>query len=123
LILSSDDDDDTAAANNSLLDPPDFYNETMRLELVAFLRREIKFPSFPALIAQIRADVQDSKTALQHHAPFVEWITTKKNTAFWTVTNSNPWIGTSGGDDAASWEFRDMRQYLLQNSSEQPPPS
>jgi riboflavin kinase len=121
LMLDNDD-----PSSSAVLDPPDFYNETMRLELVAFLRREIKFPSFPALIAQIRADVDDSKVALQRHAPFVDWMTTKKNDIFWTDNgnnDSNPWIGTSGGDDAASWEFQDMRQYLLQNENPPLPPS
>ena len=48
----------------SPLDPPDFYGEVMRLQLAGFIRPEMKFPSFPALIAQITTDVEDAKDAL-----------------------------------------------------------
>ena len=46
------------------LDPPDFYEQVMRLQLIGFIRPEMKFPSFPALIAQISTDAADAKAAL-----------------------------------------------------------
>ena len=42
----------------------DFYGETMRLQLHGFLRSEIKFPSFPALIKQISEDRDEAREAL-----------------------------------------------------------
>ena len=45
----------------------DFYEKTMRLELLAYLRPEQKFGSFPELIAQINADANDAKQALGAH--------------------------------------------------------
>ena len=113
LMFQDDDGGDDDGAG--VLDPPDFYNETMRLELVAFLRPEIKFPSFPALIAQITADVQDSKHALSQDEPFAtQWPVNNENSdSFYSMTtDENPWIGSSGGDGAASWEFVDMRACL-----------
>ncbi|KAL3904370.1 MAG: hypothetical protein SGARI_004950 [Bacillariaceae sp.] len=43
---------------------PDFYGTPLRLQLIGFLRDEQKFDSFPDLIAQIHADIQDAKDAL-----------------------------------------------------------
>ena len=80
----------------------DFYGETMRLQLHGFLRPEIKFPSFPALIAQIKADVQEAKMALDLKEPYgrlrEDPFLSKGTTA---------WVGSSGGDESASWEFQD----------------
>eukprot|EP00523_Entomoneis_sp_CCMP467_P018528 CAMPEP_0168824452 /NCGR_PEP_ID=MMETSP0726-20121227/11100_1 /TAXON_ID=265536 /ORGANISM="Amphiprora sp., Strain CCMP467" /LENGTH=525 /DNA_ID=CAMNT_0008877451 /DNA_START=5 /DNA_END=1580 /DNA_ORIENTATION=- len=45
----------------------DFYGKTMRLELLAYLRPEQKFASFPDLIAQINADATDAKWLLESH--------------------------------------------------------
>ena len=39
----------------------DFYGSTLRLCLVGFLRPEMKFASFDALIAQINADIQQTR--------------------------------------------------------------
>jgi hypothetical protein len=39
----------------------DFYGSTLRLCLVGFLRTEQKFNSFDALVAQINADIQQSR--------------------------------------------------------------
>jgi riboflavin kinase len=58
---------------------PDFYGETMKLQLHGFLRSEMKFPNFGALIQQIRADVVDAQYVLDHdpisillrHDPFL----------------------------------------------------
>lgn len=45
----------------------DFYGSSLRLCLIGFLREEMKFPSFDALISQINADIsltRDLTTAL-----------------------------------------------------------
>ena len=42
----------------------DFYGGTMTLVLVGSLRPEMKFPAFPALVAQIGQDVADAAAAL-----------------------------------------------------------
>jgi len=94
------------------LDPVDFYGETMRLQLHAFLRPEMKFPSFPALIAQITADARDSKAALET-APY-EWF---KRDSFLQQckhdkNDNNIWIGRCGGNDIASWEFEALETEL-----------
>ena len=90
---------------SSPLDPPDFYGEVMRLQLHGYLRPEIKFPSFPALIAQITADKEDSQQALDY-APY----STMKLDTF--LSSATPWIGKDGGDDSASWEFEDFSSAL-----------
>lgn len=94
------------------LDPVDFYGETMRLQLHAFLRPEMKFPSFPALIAQITADARDSKAALDtapyewfKRDPFLQQCKDDKN-------DNNIWIGQSGGNDTASWDFETLETAL-----------
>ena len=43
----------------------DFYGQRMQLCLCVFLRPEIKFDSFPALLAQIHADIEDSRFILR----------------------------------------------------------
>jgi riboflavin kinase len=79
---------------------PDFYGETMRLLLVGFLRPEKKFESFPALMAAIKNDVKNAKSALdlEHFASF------RQDPLF--GDKSDQWIGSSGGDERASWEFQ-----------------
>ena len=107
--------DGDESENPSPLDPPDFYGETMRLQLVGFLRSEIKFPSFPDLIAQIRKDVVDAAEALDEDLyqefsrdPFLQ-VRDKSASSSSTTT---PWVGSNGGDATASWEFQDVRSAL-----------
>merc|ERR1711935_1280466 len=76
----------------------DFYGSPLRLKLVGFLREECKFESFPDLIAQINADIHDAKNLLDV-APFQDLGT---DSFFET---SEPWVGSGGGDETASWEF------------------
>ena len=91
----------------------DFYNETMRLALSGFLRPEMKFPSFPDLIAAINNDVANAKDALSLQ-PFASlrsdaFITDpcrRVNNAM--VDNGDIWIGKDGGDEDASWEFQSI---------------
>lgn len=76
----------------------DFYGTPMRLQLIGFLREEKKFDSFPELIAQINADVEDAKLSLDCK-PYQSYSTDP----FFAKT-STAWIGTGGGDEVASWE-------------------
>jgi riboflavin kinase len=76
----------------------DFYNETIRLQLIGFLRPEQKFDSFPALIAQIHRDIGTADFAL-NCMPFIF----SKEDGF--IQDGANWIGSGGGDDIASWEF------------------
>ena len=76
----------------------DFYGETMRLQLIGFLRPEQKFDSFPDLIAQIHRDIGVANVALQS-MPFIF----SKEDAF--IQDVAEWIGSDGGDNDASWEF------------------
>jgi riboflavin kinase len=80
----------------------DFYGETMRLALCGFLRPEQKFDSFPDLMAAIANDVSNAKEALdvERYASF--------KTDLFLVNANEEWIGTSGGDATASWEFQDL---------------
>ena len=48
----------------------DFYDETVRLQLIGYLRLEQKFDSFPELIAQIHLDIGNANWALDS-MPFV----------------------------------------------------
>ncbi len=91
-----------------LLEQPidDFYGETMRLQLHGFLRPETKFDSFPALVAQITADAKEAKDALDLR-PYV----TLKGDTFLEV-NNRTWIGNSGGDNQASWEFQETNEAI-----------
>jgi hypothetical protein len=99
------------------MEPADFYDETMRLQLHGFLRPEIKFPSFPALIAQIKTDVLDAKAALDQETnmllqsdQFLADACQISESVGETTTSS--WVGTNGGDTAASWEFQDIKVVL-----------
>lgn len=83
----------------------DFYNETMRLQLIGFLRPEQKFDSFPELIAQIHRDIGTASFALGS-MPFVF----SKEDEFISGCcgeDGNIWVGSGGGDGNASWEFED----------------
>jgi riboflavin kinase len=74
----------------------------MRLALCGFLRPEQKFDSFPDLMASITNDVSNAKEALD-----VERYASLKTDLF-LVNANEEWIGTSGGDATASWEFQDL---------------
>jgi riboflavin kinase len=76
----------------------DFYGETMRLQLIGFLRQEKKFDSFPELIAQIHRDIGNASWALDS-MPF---IFSKED--FFIKHGISEWIGSGGGDSSASWE-------------------
>jgi len=76
----------------------DFYGETLRLQLIGYLRAEQKFDSFPALIAQIHRDIGNANLALDS-MPFVF----SKEDSF--IKDGVEWIGSSGGDNSASWEY------------------
>jgi riboflavin kinase len=88
----------------SPMQPPDFYNETMRLSLVGFLRPEMKFESFPDLLSAIHNDISNAGQALSG-PPF----DTFQSDPFISQANK-PWIGRDGGDESASWEFVDMTE-------------
>lgn len=76
----------------------DFYDETMRLQLIGYLRPEQKFDAFPDLIAQIHRDIGNAHWALDE-MPYVF----SKEDEF--VKDGAGWIGSGGGDGVASWEF------------------
>lgn len=76
----------------------DFYNETLRLQLIGYLRPEQKFDSFPELIAQIHRDIGNANWALDS-MPFIF----SKEDDF--VKDGDGWVGSGSGDDGASWEF------------------
>ena len=78
----------------------------MRLQLSGFIRGEIKFPDFKDLIDQITTDVQDTKDALNF-----EVYQTLQRDVFLSDVNKK-WIGSGGGDSAASWEFEDVESAL-----------
>jgi len=95
----------------------DFYNETMRLALSGFLRAEQKFPSFPDLIKAINNDVSNARNALEMQ-PFVGLRADKfvmdpcrrvENSA---VEDVDVWVGTSGGNECASYEFQDLEEVI-----------
>jgi riboflavin kinase len=87
-------------------DESDFYGETMRLQLHGFLRPEIKFPSFPDLIAQITADRNEAKSALD-----LEPYRTLREDPFLT-NKEEGWVGKSGGVKSGSWEFQNTDAVL-----------
>ena len=87
----------------------DFYGETMRLALCGFLRPEQKFDSFPDLMAAITNDVSNAKEALT-----VEPYASLRADSF-LVNANEEWIGTSGGDATASWEFQDLSAAIDQS--------
>ena len=79
----------------------DFYGETMRLQLIGYLRPEQKFDSFPELIAQIHRDIGNADWALDS-MPFVF---SKEDEFVKDGGESDDWVGSGGGDGVASWEF------------------
>jgi len=87
----------------------DFYGETMRLQLHGFLRPEIKFPSFPALIAQITADVKEAKEALDLDPSLM----LKGDTFLF----QQDWMGRDGGNATGSWEFQGTDEAIEQLTS------
>jgi riboflavin kinase len=96
----------------TIMEPADFYDETMRLQLHGFLRPEIKFPSFPALIAQINADVADAKAALDQETNMLLQSDRFLTDACQSDGAENSWVGKDGGDTTASWEFQEIRVAL-----------
>ncbi len=103
LVKGDDESDDKLAIE-------DFYGVPMRLQLIGFLREEKKFDSFPELIAQINADVEDARLSLD----FEPYKSCSTDPFFSKQTTS--WIGNGGGDERASWENASM-QAFLDNSS------
>jgi riboflavin kinase len=89
----------------------DFYNCTMRLSLNGFLRNEEKFASFADLVAQITRDVANARDALS-----MEPFSILQNDSF-LVHLEDIWVGTSGGDEIASWEFQEFQQALQELQS------
>eukprot|EP00979_Chaetoceros_neogracilis_P015563 scaffold6156_cov243-Chaetoceros_neogracile.AAC.4 len=89
----------------------DFYGETMRLALSGFLRPEMKFPSFPDLIKAIRNDVQNAKDSLDIHP----YSTFAKHDPF-LIDCKDVWVGKSGGDEEASYEFASTTQFLSEHT-------
>jgi riboflavin kinase len=91
--------------NEKVLD--DFYGVPMRLQLIGFLRDEQKFDSFPELMAQIHADIEEAQTSLESMSPYPQL----QDDAFLKLDTT--WVGSGGGDDTASWEFVPMTDALL----------
>ena len=50
----------------------DLYYKTMVVEFLAFIRRERKFPSAAALVAQVKKDEQAARKLLQRHSFFAK---------------------------------------------------
>jgi len=95
----------------------DFYNETMRLALSGYLRPEMKFGSFADLIAAITNDVANAKEALgiqpfvaMRADPFLTDPCKRVNNTM--IEKNQVWIGKSGGDEMASWEFEEFEKAL-----------
>lgn len=92
----------------------DFYDETMRLALSGFLRPEKKFPSFPDLINAINGDVANAREALG-----TQLFVVLKTDGFLAdlclgslVDSSAVWVGASGGDENASYEFQNLEEAI-----------
>lgn len=85
----------------------DFYGVPMRLQLLGFLRGEKKFDSFPELIAQIRADVDDAELSLD-----CQPYNSCRTDPFLCLVTSPAWIGSEGGDQTASWEGAPIEPFL-----------
>jgi riboflavin kinase len=103
---------DPGTDTESMMEPMDFYGETMLLQLHGFLRPEIKFPSFPALIAQIKADVADAEAALDQETNMLLQSDGFLADACQSDGGETSWVGNDGGDTTASWEFQDVRVVL-----------
>jgi riboflavin kinase len=83
---------------------PDFYGETMKLQLHGFLRSEMKFPNFGALIQQIRADVVDAQYVLDHDPVS-------------TLLRQDPFLTSEPFGDAALWKFTGIQGLLRELQS------
>ena len=88
----------------------DFYGIPLRLQLTGFLRPEQKFDSFPALLAQIHSDIATAKAALDTE-PYGDPLI---NDTFLQQQSDEGgvWIGSSGGNEEASWEFESFDAVL-----------
>jgi riboflavin kinase len=82
----------------------DFYNVTMRLQLIGYLRSERKFPSLADLILQIEQDVRMASMLLDQE-PYSSF---RRDPFLTSTTSTTPWIGQSGGNTTTSWEWQDM---------------
>ena len=101
VIIDTDRDENEDGSTDEELDiNRDFYGETMRLQLLGFLRPEEKFDSFPDLIKQIHRDIGYACAALDSF-PYVF----SKEDDFISSIGDGAWIGSGGGDISASWEF------------------
>lgn len=91
----------------------DFYNETLRLALCGYLRPELKFQSFSCLQKQIHEDIRCATHALQMQ-PFAAMRTDKFLVDPCRRVNFTDlqWVGNTGGDVHASWEFQDWDDAL-----------
>jgi hypothetical protein len=89
----------------------DFYGETMRLSLSGFLRPEMKFPAFPDLVKAITNDVQNAKHSLDIH-PYATFAKTDP----FLVNAEDDWVGSSGGDQEASYEFASTTKFLSEQA-------
>ena len=100
VIMDTDQDEsEDRSTDEELETSKDFYGETMRLQLLGFLRSEQKFDSFQDLIMQIHCDIGHAYAALDSF-PYVF----SKEDAF-ISSIGEAWIGSGGGDISASWEF------------------
>eukprot|EP00550_Attheya_septentrionalis_P003396 CAMPEP_0198291292 /NCGR_PEP_ID=MMETSP1449-20131203/8867_1 /TAXON_ID=420275 /ORGANISM="Attheya septentrionalis, Strain CCMP2084" /LENGTH=256 /DNA_ID=CAMNT_0043989909 /DNA_START=236 /DNA_END=1006 /DNA_ORIENTATION=+ len=104
---SSSNDNEGEETEPAIVAIPDFYHQPMRLLLGGYLRPEQKFPSFPDLIAAIHNDVDTANMALDQE-PFSKlrddsFLTTDDGNS---DNHNNNWVGSSGGDANASWEFQ-----------------
>jgi riboflavin kinase len=82
----------------------DFYNTTMRLQLMGYLRPEMKFTSLPDLIQQITNDI-DTANQLFVKDPYnsTEWV--QDPFFVFDPQHEQTWIGKSGGNSTASYEI------------------
>jgi riboflavin kinase len=98
---AGDDDGDGGKEEETFAPLQDFYGQVMRLQLNGYLRDEEKFDSFPALVAQIHADIDDAREALDG-SPFSDL---RSDDFLKTAAANSCWVGTGGGDESASYEF------------------
>jgi riboflavin kinase len=106
LILEKEEEDDDGDDDKTSSIIEDFYGIPMRLQLIGFLREEKKFDSFPELIAQILADVDDARLSLDCHP----YQSCRSDTFF--SLGDTAWIGNGGGDEGASWESEPIQPFL-----------
>lgn len=80
----------------------DFYNATMRLQLIGYIRPEMKFSSFSDLIQQITNDIETAKQLFMKD-PYI--VSESSQDEFLVINQQQPWIGKSGGNITASYEI------------------